>query len=122
MVSTIRVTKQAKVMKNGTLLILMAIALLTLSCNSNKKKLARETLDPNPPVATTKKGLHMVTAEEVLQTKPYSYVKVNEEGKRYWIAITRREIEIGKTYYFEPEGLMLDFESKNPIGHRKATG
>jgi hypothetical protein len=101
-------------MKNGHLLILTAIIFsMLLSCDSNKKKLAKETLQPTQQTGKEKKGMHMVIAEEVLQTKPYSYVKVNEDGQKYWIAITRREIEIGKTYYFEPEGLMLDFESKN---------
>jgi hypothetical protein len=67
------------------------------------KNKSGENLAPN---------VHQVTAEEVIQTSGYTYVRVSEESKETWIAITRQEVEKGKSYYYQPNIEMTDFVSK----------
>ncbi len=80
---------------------LTAIILLSVSCKTKNK--ANENLAPN---------VHKVTAEEVIQTSAYTYLRVSEESKETWIAITRQEVEKGKSYYYIPGIEMTDFVSK----------
>jgi len=57
-------------------------------------------------------NLHSVVAREVLPTEKYVYVKVAENGKEFWIASAKQEIEIGKVYYYRNDLLKTNFESK----------
>ena len=77
------------------------IILLATACKS--KSAADENLAPN---------VHKVTAEEVIQTSNYSYMRVSEDGNEVWIAITRQEVEKGKSYYYIPGMEMNNFKSK----------
>jgi len=84
------------------LFILMAgIILLAASCKP--KSTVDENLAPN---------VHKVTAEEVIQTSNYTYMRVSEDGNEVWIAITRQEVEKGKSYYYIPGIEMNNFVSK----------
>ncbi len=57
-------------------------------------------------------GQHQVKVEEVLQTSSYTYLKVAENGKNYWMAVVRTDAKVGDNYYYA-EGLeMKDFKSK----------
>jgi len=87
--------------KLNFILLLAATVVLSVSCQQKKK--ANENLAPN---------VHMVIAQEVIQSSGYTYLRVTDEGKDLWIAITRQEAEKGKTYYFQPSIEMTDFESK----------
>jgi hypothetical protein len=62
-----------------------------------------------PPVNAE---VHTAKALEVLPTERYVYVRVEENGEQYWIATTRQEVEVGKTYFFKDGLLKLNFESK----------
>jgi hypothetical protein len=84
------------------LFILVAV-ILVLAASCKSKSATDENLAPN---------VHKVTAEEVIQTSNYTYVRVSEDDKENWIAITRNEVEKGKTYYYEDGMEMKDFESK----------
>lgn len=88
-------------MKLNLLILLTAITMLVMSCQTKNK--AKENLAPN---------VHKITAEEVIQSSNYTYVRVTEEGKESWIAIARQEVETGKIYYFEPSIEMQNFTSK----------
>lgn len=88
-------------MKLNTLVLLTSLILFTVSCKMKNK--ANENLAPN---------VHQVTAEEVIQTSGYTYVRVSEKNKEAWIAITRQEVEKGKSYYYLPSIEMTDFVSK----------
>jgi hypothetical protein len=78
------------------------IIFIMASCHSgNNKKLTN--LAPNA---------HQVTAEEVLQTNSYTYVRVSVDNRDYWIAINKSEVETGKTYYWSEGVAMKDFPSK----------
>ena len=88
-------------MKLNLLILLSAIIVLSVSCKQKNK--ANENLAPN---------VHQVTAQEVIQSSNYTYLRVSEDSKETWIAISRREAEVGKTYYYEPNIEMNDFVSK----------
>ena len=91
-------------MRLNTLFILSIMLILAASCqtttNNNK---TNENLAPN---------VHKITAQEVIQSTSYTYVRVSEDGKESWIAITKQEVEAGKLYYYEPNIEMNNFTSK----------
>jgi hypothetical protein len=82
-------------------ILLSGIILIAASCKP--KSAADENLAPN---------VHKATAEEVIQTSNYTYIRVSEDDKEIWIAITKREVEQGKSYYYEPGIEMNNFVSK----------
>jgi len=88
-------------MKFNLLILISAMIMLSISCK--QKNRANENLAPN---------VHKVTAEEVVQSSNYTYLRVSEDSKETWIAISRREVEKGKSYYYEPSIEMTDFVSK----------
>lgn len=88
-------------MKLNTFLLLAVILLMAASCKTKTKP--NENLAPN---------VHKVNTEEVIQSSNYTYLRVTEDGKESWIAIARQEVEVGKTYYFEPSIEMANFTSK----------
>ena len=99
-------------MKNQRLnqIVIFACTVILCSACIKKPEKAATTAELN---LTKESKTHEVTAEEVLDAMSYNYVRVKEDGRKYWIAITKQPVEVGKTYFFEPEGLMIDFESKN---------
>ena len=88
-------------MKLNLLILLAATIMLSISCKQKNK--ANKDLAPN---------VHEVIAEEVIQSSNYTYVRVSEDSKETWIAISRREVATGKSYYYEPSIEMTDFVSK----------
>src|ERR1035437_3704097 len=88
-------------MKLNTFVLLTCVFLFAVSCKMKNK--SGENLAPN---------VHQGTAAEVIQTSGYTYIRVSEENKETWIAITRQEVEKGKSYYYQPNIEMTDFVSK----------
>ena len=88
-------------MKFNFLILLAAIITVSFACQPKSK--SKENLGPN---------VHKVAVEEVVQSSNYTYLRVSEEGKEIWIAIARREVEVGKSYYYEPSIEMNNFVSK----------
>jgi len=87
--------------KSSLFVLLAGIILFAASCKS--KSAADENLAPN---------VRKATAEEVIQTSNYTYIRMSEDEKENWIAIAKSEIEKGKTYYYIPGVEMNDFVSK----------
>ncbi len=88
-------------MKLSLFIVFAGIILLAASCKSKNK--ADENLAP---------GVHKATVEEVIQTSNYSYIRISEDDKENWIAISRQEVEKGKFYYYLPGIEMTNFVSK----------
>lgn len=88
-------------MKLNLFVLVAGIILFAASCKP--KNTADENLAPN---------VHKATAEEVIQTSNYSYVRISENGNENWIAITRQDVEKGKSYYYIPGIEMSNFVSK----------
>jgi len=88
-------------MKFNLFILLAGIILFAASCNS--KNAADENLAP---------GVHKATAEEVIQTSNYTYIRISEDDRESWIAIAKREVKEGDSYYYEPGIEMNNFVSK----------
>ncbi|MFA5419453.1 MAG: GW dipeptide domain-containing protein [Bacteroidales bacterium] len=55
---------------------------------------------------------HTVTVADVIQTTNYTYLEVDENGSKYWMAIPKSDIAIGKVIYYNSGLPMTNFESK----------
>jgi len=83
--------------------LLISLAILTVSCESNSSTKQNKIKNPNQ---------HEVVVKEVVQTSSYTYILLQEEDAEYWAAVSKTEIEEGKTYYYESFMEMKDFPSK----------
>lgn len=88
-------------MKLNLFILLAGILIFTASCKP--KSTADENLAP---------GVRKATAEEVIQTSNYTYLRISEDGNENWIAIGKQEVEKGKSYYYIPGIEMNNFVSK----------
>jgi hypothetical protein len=82
--------------------LLTGFTAIMASCQSDGVK-RTEGLAPNA---------QQVTAEEVIQTSMYTYVRVADGEKDYWVAINKAEVELDKTYYWSAGAEMRNFTSK----------
>jgi hypothetical protein len=55
---------------------------------------------------------HKVVVKEALNTTRYTYLSVTEDEEEYWIAIPRKDVEIGGTYYYQGGLLKKNFHSQ----------
>ncbi len=82
--------------------ISLVISIVLLSaCKSDKNKSVKN-----------KTGIHEVVAQEVIQVKDYTYMRVLEDGKEKWLAVPSFQAKVGKTYYFKNGMEMPNFESR----------
>lgn len=87
------------------LLFALLISSVLLSSCVQKKKESVQPID-------TSSLMHQVTVDEVIQTDSYTYLKVKENGKEYWMAVSQQKISEGEKYYYESGLEMKDFKSK----------
>lgn len=92
-------------MKNTLILISLSLFILLAACSSDDKKSEKSS------EANTFAG-HKVTVKEVIHTKTYTYLKVDEDDSEKWLAISRRETQEGETLYWTEALEMKNFESK----------
>ena len=62
-------------------------------------------------------GLYASTAHtakvlETMSSGGYTYMKVQEDKKTFWIAMTQRDAKVGQTIKFSEQGWMKNFHSK----------
>jgi hypothetical protein len=88
-------------MKLNFFIILAGLIVFAASCK--QKDTADENLAPN---------VRKVKVEEVIQTSNYTYLRVSAKDQESWIAISKAEVEEGKSYYYEPGIEMNNFVSK----------
>lgn len=70
--------------------------------------------DPAPGVDEGKvmnPDLHAVTVVEVIQVPDYSYLEVEENGERYWMAVGRGNYEKGEQLFYSQSMEMNNFQS-----------
>ena len=118
-------------MKNFQILFLFLVLSLLVACSSEPKVIEGEAIGDGGagmPVFSDVPGVqgagasgmaspvdgaeHKVTALETLDTDRYSYVRVKENEEEYWIAVMKREIKVGGTYYFAGGILKQNFQSQ----------
>jgi len=95
---------------------LFAGLLLWIACNNGPKVIEASPTD-SPTPGTTMPGtaadpVHKVVADEILNTSKYTYLHVSEDGgEPYWIAIPRKEVKTGVTYYYKGGLKKTNFKS-----------
>jgi hypothetical protein len=63
-------------------------------------------------VTDVTQDMHNVVVKEVLNTDKYSYLRVTENGQEFWVAISRRDVEIGGHYVYTGGLMKKDFQSR----------
>lgn len=66
--------------------------------------------DVAPPASANAE--HKVVVDEIMNTEKYSYLNVTEGEEQYWIAISKRPVEVGATYYYRGGLMKKNFYSK----------
>lgn len=120
-------------MRYGKSIALVLLSSLLFSCNSGPEVIeadapaSGEATTPlfQDPGAAMQGGVntapgqpnldaaeHKITAEEVLNTDKYTYVRGKENGQDVWIAVLKQAVKIGDSYVFRGGLLKKNFESK----------
>lgn len=55
---------------------------------------------------------HKVTVEEIINVSDYTYLRVKETGKEFWMAVPKAEFSAGEILLYESSMEMKNFESK----------
>lgn len=114
-------------MRNTSFFAILLLMLAVVACKSKPKVIEAESAgtgqpifqDPNAAAApSTAAPADMSAAErkivalEALNTDKYTYIRAKENNEEFWVAITKREIKIGNTYYFRGGLLKKNFQSQ----------
>jgi len=113
-----------------SIILLSLIGLLVISCDSKPRVIEGQpistvqagtpsipawddakSLVPTSTTATTS-TVREVLIKEVLNTEKYSYLRVDEQGKEFWVAISKREIKQGGIYQYKGGLLKKNFFSR----------
>ena len=106
------------------LFTVLLVYLFVMACDSKPKVIEGKPIHSEKPAASSNhlndmstansdiSDGHLVVVNEVLHTEKYSYLNVTEESEKYWIAIPRKEVQIGNAYYYKGGLLKKNFESK----------
>jgi hypothetical protein len=100
--------------KNGPKIITTPIEGHAIEQKSSAKSIfsGKEEANTETKVLSNNEELHIVTTLETLNTDRYIYVRVQEDDEEYWVATAKKEIEIGKPYFFKKGLMKTNFESK----------
>jgi len=91
--------------------ISIVLALVSLSCREKNQEQQAQQQNMQQREATV--DVHTAVVQEVIQATSYTYLKVKEEDKDFWIAINKREIEVGAKVSFMGSLEMKNFQSKD---------
>ena len=97
-----------------TLLLVLLITGFLIGCESKPKVIeAVDIEEETQPILADESAskLHKVVVEEVLHTSRYTYLNVSEDGSTHWIAIPKKEVEKGGTYYYRGGLKKTNFKS-----------
>jgi GW (Gly-Tryp) dipeptide domain len=90
---------------NKILMMLFAVMMfLFTSCDSKDKDMEKLQAD-NP-------NTHVVQVVEQTNASSYTYLKVKEKDKEYWIAVPQMKVENGEILYFTKSIEMKNFHSE----------
>ncbi|MFT7604834.1 MAG: hypothetical protein ACI8VT_002427, partial [Saprospiraceae bacterium] len=101
---------------------IILLAFLTFSCNSKPQVIESVAISSegnNVSALSEVSGTqdvntveHKVEVEEVLNTSQYTYLNVQENGEKYWIAIPGSDAKIGDLYHYKGGLMQKNFYSK----------
>jgi len=93
------------------ILFLLLAAAVTFAACENKKEEQPE-INQNQMQAS-KSESHQIKVLETVDASNYTYLRVDENGKEYWIAAPQMTAQVGGTLYYRGGMEMLNFESKS---------
>ncbi len=82
--------------------IITAIVFVFSACSKKEEQ----------PQAQVKSNVHQVVAQETIQVSGYTYVRVTEGDKEYWMAVAAMDVKPGETLFYQTAMEMKNFESK----------
>ena len=88
------------------LLTIISSIFILISCKE------KETYYKLNKSALEKSTVHEIIVVEAVSAGTYTYLKVNEKGNIFWIAIPLTDVKIGDTYFYNGGVVMKNFESK----------
>ena len=84
------------------------IVLIAVSACSKKE----ENKPMTPMTSKAHTAAHRVTVEEVKNVSQYSYLKVKEGDKDYWMAVSKGDFKVGQVLLYNKSMEMKNFHSK----------
>lgn len=86
-------------------LLVTAIAILfvLIGCNTEQKEVKTELPE----------GTRKIEVVEHMNGGGYTFIKANENGSEFWMAVREMPVEVGETLYFQTAMEMKNFESKS---------
>ena len=89
-------------MKKQFIFLGLTLAFILFGCNN--KNNGAETKLPE--------GVHKITVIEHMNAAGYTYIKADDNGKQYWIAVKETPVENGNVFYFSKAIEMKNFTRK----------
>ncbi len=112
-------------MNKQSISVWLGITIFTflMACESSPKVIEGESIGiapsikkPNksdsPAILSNRSDEHQVKVKEVLNTEKYTYLNVTEKNDNFWIAIPKKDVEVGGTYTYSGGLLKKNFKSK----------
>ncbi|MBL7779641.1 MAG: SH3-like domain-containing protein [Saprospiraceae bacterium] len=117
-------------MQNIKFALFFLIVLAAAACNSKPKVIEAEpaagqgattpifqdapsvAVSPGSAAPAQDATPHKIVAAEALNTDKYTYIRVQENDEEYWIAIAKRDIKVGNTYFYRGGLMKKNFQSK----------
>jgi hypothetical protein len=99
-------------MKFNLTVISILLALASLSCREKKQEQQAQQ-QQNTRQDGAKVNVHTVVVQEVIQATSYTYLRVKEADRDFWVAINKRQIEPGVKISFKGGLEMKNFQSKD---------
>lgn len=94
-------------------IVISSLIIMTMiACDSKERVKAPEQSQPTEAPHQAASNSHQVKVEEVIQANSYTYLRVTEDGKEYWIATSKQIIEAGQTLSYGQGLEMKNFTSK----------
>jgi hypothetical protein len=95
----------------------VVVALFLLSCQEREEStdvpVSQQVQAAQPqPQKVAAVDVHTVKVQEVIQGESYTYLKVDEKGTLFWVAISKTDMEVGETISFRRPLEMRNFTSK----------
>ena len=98
--------------------ISLLLVLASLSCREKAAEQEQQQAQQQQQQVQTQQGvaaadMHTVVVQEVIQATSYTYLKVKEADRDFWMAIGKRQIEAGAKISFAGGLEMKNFQSKD---------
>lgn len=91
--------------------VLLVLSMILISCG--EKEQPKESLNQKTEENSTTVKMHQTIVEEKIDASNYTYLKVKEGDKSFWIAVSKMTIEPGARLIFSNYMEMKNFKSES---------